>query len=248
MIIDSHCHLKHGDAARTEYSPAEIVRSMDAAGIDRAVVFAMSTTAERSVEMAGRAAEQYPGRLIPYAYALPNYERPVLPMLEEAVTAQGFRGIKIHGGECTLQGYASDPVFRLAGELGVPCLVDCKGAVSPVRRLAETFPDTTIIVAHLGLYLCTNESLIDSFIQLAESLPNIVLDVSGVVTLWRIEDAVQRVGSQRVVFGTDGPHPTPDVDSFVRLELDKIRRLDLTLEEKRDVLGATIARILGLND
>jgi len=52
MIIDSHVHLKHGDAQRTEYSAEAIVRTMDAVGIDQSIVFAMSTTTRRSIEMA----------------------------------------------------------------------------------------------------------------------------------------------------------------------------------------------------
>ena len=66
MIIDSHVHLKHGDAERTEYAPDEIVRVMDAVGIDKSVVFAMSTTTARSVEMAEAAVARFPDRLIPY--------------------------------------------------------------------------------------------------------------------------------------------------------------------------------------
>ena len=44
MIIDSHVHLKHGDAKRTEYSPKTIVKIMNEVGIDKSIVFAMSTT------------------------------------------------------------------------------------------------------------------------------------------------------------------------------------------------------------
>ena len=64
MICDSHCHLKHGDAEGTEYSPKAIVEMMDAAGIEKAVVFAMSTTTKRSVEMAEDAVREFPDRLI----------------------------------------------------------------------------------------------------------------------------------------------------------------------------------------
>ena len=64
MIIDSHVHLKHGDSAKTEYSARDIVETMDAAGIDKSVVFAMSTTARRAIEMAREAAAEYADRLI----------------------------------------------------------------------------------------------------------------------------------------------------------------------------------------
>ncbi len=59
MLIDSHSHLKHGDAQKTEYSPDEIVRVMDAAGIDKSVVFAMSTSTSRSIQMAKDAIDKF---------------------------------------------------------------------------------------------------------------------------------------------------------------------------------------------
>src|SRR4051812_32876642 len=75
-IIDCHVHLKHGDATRSEWSARTIVEIMDKAGVDKSIVFAMCTTTKRSIEMAEEAVSQYPDRLIPFAYALPNYERP----------------------------------------------------------------------------------------------------------------------------------------------------------------------------
>ena len=53
-IVDSHVHLRHGNAARTEYSPETIVETMDKVGIDRSVVFAICTTTTHSIEMARR--------------------------------------------------------------------------------------------------------------------------------------------------------------------------------------------------
>ncbi len=70
MLIDSHSHLKHGDPEKTEYSPEEIVRVMDAVGIDKSVVFAMSTSTIQSIQMAKNAYDKFLDRLIPYAYAL----------------------------------------------------------------------------------------------------------------------------------------------------------------------------------
>ena len=119
-IVDSHVHLKHGDAARTEYLPEVIVETMNKAGIDKSIVFAMSTTTRRSVEMAEAAVKQYPDRLIPYVYALPNYERPVIQEIEAALAGRLFRGIKIHIGECTLADYVIDPVLKTAGRYGAP--------------------------------------------------------------------------------------------------------------------------------
>ena len=246
MIIDSHVHLKHGDAARTEYSPQAIVEVMDAVGIDRSVVFAMSTTTRRSIEMAAEAAERFPERLIPYAYALPSYERPVLDELEEAIGELGFKGIKIHIGECRLTEYIIDPVLELAAEHGVPCLVDFGGDFASTERIARGFPGTKLIVAHFGRYLCTDAGLIERFIELAESCENVWLDASGVVLAWTIEDAARRIGADRILFGTDGPHQLPDLVTFARAPLKQIEMLELSEEEKALLLGGSIAALLGL--
>jgi len=246
MIIDSHVHLRHGDAAATEYSAETIVGVMDAVGIDRSVVFAMSTTTERSITMAAAAVEAFPHRLIPYVYALPDYRSDVLARIEDAVRNRGFRGIKVHAGECALRPWTSDPLFEIAGALGVPCLVDFCGNVAAAGRIAQSFPDTLLIIAHMGRYLCTDAALVDAFIDLAIRFDNVRLDVSGVVLNWKIEDAARRVGANRLLFGTDGPHPTPDLESFARIELDRIRCLRLSDDAKAAILGENIAEILRL--
>jgi predicted TIM-barrel fold metal-dependent hydrolase len=246
MIIDSHVHLKHGDAQKTEYSAETIVKTMDAVGIDKSIVFAMSTSARHSIEMAKEAIGKFPHRLIPYAYALPSYESVVIDQLDQAISEHGFRGIKIHAGECTLADYVIDPVMDLAGKRGVPCLIDCLGRYEPIERMAEKFVQTKIIVAHLGRYLCREEPLIERFIRLAEEHENVLLDASGVVIIAKIREAVDRIGSERVIFGTDGPHESPDTVTYAHTELDKIRSLNLKPKDEAAVLGGTIAGLLGL--
>jgi len=246
MIIDSHAHLKHGDAAGTEHPVETIVSVMDQVGIDKSVVFAMSTTARRAIDMASEAVRQYPDRLIPYAYALPSYERPVLEELREAIAERGFRGIKVHAGECRLTDYLVDPVFRLAGEQGVPCLVDFGGDLSAARRLATDFPDTKLIIAHFGRYLCTDPVLMRGCIAIAEDCANVWLDASGIVLPWIIAEGVKRLGASRVLFGTDGPHTVPDFVTFAREPLQQIRMLGLSAEDEALVLGGAAAELLGV--
>lgn len=246
MIIDSHVHLKHGDANATEYSAEQIVEVMDGAGIDRSVVFAMCTTTRRSIEMALEAVERFPDRLIPYAYALPSYERPVIEELHDALADGRFRGVKLHVGECRLREYISDPVFELAGNLGAPCLIDLGGDLATAQRLAREFPRTKLIFAHFGRYLCTDAALIDSFIGLAEQHENVWLDASGVVLSWTIAEAVRRIGAERVLFGTDGPHPLPDEVTMARNAVRQIECLEISDEEKMLVLGGSITRLLGI--
>jgi hypothetical protein len=141
LIIDSHVHLKHGDATRSEWPAQVIVATMDKAGVDKSIVFAICTTTKRSLTMAEDAVTRYPDRLIAYAYALPNYERPVLEELEAALKGRLFRGIKVHAGECRLPDYIIDPVLKLAARFDVPCLIDVVGSVADAKRMAQAFPE-----------------------------------------------------------------------------------------------------------
>jgi predicted TIM-barrel fold metal-dependent hydrolase len=245
-VIDSHVHLKHGDTARTEFPAQVIVAILDKVGIDKAIVFAMCTTTKRSIDMAELAVTRYPDRLIPYAYALPSYERPVLQELQAALAGRLFRGIKIHAGECTLPDYIIDPVLKLAARFDVPCLIDVVGNHAAAKRLAQTFPENTLIFAHMGRYGSRDPKLVDSFIQLAEGHEKILLDLSGVELDAKIGEAVRRLGSGKLVWGTDGPYANPDYVTLAERELEKIRRLPIAPADKEAILGGNIARVLKL--
>ena len=246
-VIDSHVHLKHGDAERTEYPARTIVECMEGAGISRSVVFAMSTTTRRSIEMAREAAREFTGRLIPYVYALPHYQRPVIAEIKEAIVEYGFKGIKVHAAECRLTEYTVDPVLELASQVKVPCLFDFCGDLPGAERIASSFPGLTVVVAHMGKYLCTDGRLVDSFIALAEQYRNVYLDVSGMVLTGKIQEAVSRIGAQRLLFGTDGPHPKPDLVSFAKAETDKIRTLEIGDNDKNLILSGTVSALLKID-
>ncbi|MSS70461.1 MAG: hypothetical protein EXS64_03125 [Candidatus Latescibacteria bacterium] len=246
MICDSHCHLKHGNKEMTEYTGREIVEAMDGAGIDKTVVFAICVTSAQATEFALRACREFPDRLIPYAYAIPHISESALSHVERAVRDFGFRGIKVHGGETRLTPYVIDPVFELAARLDVPCLVDFAGNVDYTSRIAETFPKTTIIVAHMGRYLCTDRGLLNRFIEIAEKYENVILDTSGVVIPGKVSEAVHRIGSDRMAWGIDGPYPAPDLASFAKEEIDRIRILPISEKDKDNLFWGTISRLLKL--
>ena len=255
-IIDSHCHLKHGDREKTEYTPEMIVEIMDKVGIDMSVVFAMSTSTKDSIIRAEAAVKKFPDRLIPYVYALPSYERSSLKEIEGVLDKGVFRGIKIHKGECTLAPYVIDPVLKVAGKYKVPCLIDLGGDLEAATRMANGFPDTIFIIGHMGRYLSKDMKQLDSFIALAENYTNVYLDLSGVIVPEKVIDAVERVGSHRLLWGIDGPHPEPDLVTnaqtlndlitFANIELNRIKQLKLKEEDEINILGKSISRLLRL--
>lgn len=247
MICDSHCHLRHGNKERTEYTPQEIVDIMDQTGIEKTVVFAMCASSSEAIQMAHEAHKAFPDRLIPYAYALPHISESSLQQVEYALSELSFPGIKIHGGEVRLAHYIIDPIFDLAASYNVPCLVDFVGKVEDAQRIARAFPNTTLIVAHFGQYLSTNRDLIDRFIDLATQHPNVILDTSGVVLSWKIIEALKKIGSERITFGIDGPHPYPTQTAYATDEIEKIKTLPISDKDKQNLFWNTIASLLKLN-
>jgi predicted TIM-barrel fold metal-dependent hydrolase len=177
---------------------------------------------------------------------LPSYERPVLQDLEAALKGRLFRGIKVHAGECRLPDYIIDPVLKLAARYDVPCLIDVVGSVEDAKRMAQAFPETTIIYAHMGRYNAKDNKMIDAFIQLAQAHPKVFLDLSGVELVARIEEAVRRAGADKLVWGTDGPYAKLDLVTFTQDELDKVRKLSISQEDKDKILGGNIAKLIKL--
>ena len=49
-----------------------------------------------------------------------------------------------------------------------------------------------------------------------------------------------------MLFGTDGPHPHPDLAAFNNRELEKIQVLNLSPKEKEDIFSRTLAGLLDL--
>jgi predicted TIM-barrel fold metal-dependent hydrolase len=241
-VIDAHCHLVHGDDLHTRYTPSEIVRAMDAAGVERSIVFAMSVTTAESIRLAARARDEFPDRLVPYAYGLPSFDDSPLELIRRAL-ADGFRGIKVHSGECPVSERTHVPLMELAEDAGVPVLVDVCGRHREAEWMLSRFGGATIVIAHIGRYRCTEEHVMDRFIELAAAHPRAVLDVSGVVLPWKIADAVRAVGADRVVWGSDGPSPSPDTASFLRSEIAKIHALGLSASDTDRVLALSIERL-----
>ena len=59
-------------------------------------------------------------------------------------------------------------------------------------------------------------------------------------------EAVRRVGSDRMVFGIDGPHPYPTPVGYAVGEINRIRSLPISDGDKHNLFWGTIARLLRL--
>lgn len=224
-----------------------LLASMDRAGIDRTVAVSprwvggefVDPTYMQSNRKVHEAVQQYPDRLIGYARINPNYGADAVQELESCLGELGFKGVMLdpewenfHPADQELV----YPLLETARSFGVPVLFH--SGYSPAEpalfwQPANDFPDLPIILGHMGGRLTVDAVL------LAERAPNIYLETSD--HMYRLATMAKRIGVERVLFGSNTPFSSPEVEAF------KITvRKDLSKEQKDLILGVNALRLHGL--
>lgn len=244
MIFDMHMHIEAGTSLGWQMSAEDCIRAMDEAGVERSAVMTLTDLPglnPRGLELIAEACNSYPDRLYGFVRLNPAYLETSRRLLKQAVTELGFKGLKLHPVS-TLQhpgGAATIDLIRYAGELGVPTLFHCgdEPLSTPlsIAQAAAACPDAVIILGHMGGYFHVNEAL-----EVAERFPNVILETSAMPYPDKILTAVERIGAERVVFGSDGPVSSP------ALERQKVVIASLGAEHADLVLGGNAEKLLGL--
>lgn len=266
VIIDFHVHVPF-DAEERGVSPRavaeEILRLMDADGVDAAVVLPVAPYV--SNEYVARVVECEPKRLVGFASVVPNPADKAAVELRRAVEELGLVGLKLHPG---MQGFClRNPhvwrILRLAGELGVPVLIDAmlgdfsslhfKATYAPWANTVEDYallpfvaPETRIVLAHMG-----GSFRFEDILMVAAS-GSVYVDTSySILTVVEKIGAegfaryVRALGAEKFVFGSDTvPGLTPREYS-AKVQIEAVRRMPLTATEVERILWRNAAELLG---
>jgi predicted TIM-barrel fold metal-dependent hydrolase len=255
LIVDIHVHPPGSDRPR-EQLRAAVESMLDAgrrAGIDRQVF--VGDRDPDGNERVRELVDRYPDQIIGFARGIrsdPNSPATIAKYVVE----HGFKGVKLHNEpNLPLKGLlASHPIFLKAAELGVPVLIhgcheeeglpadlhaELAGGAShyPVRLIAELgsrYPDTTFIIAHAGMMW------VKAF-QAAKPYPHVCMDMSGFdPERGIVEKAVEVLGAERVLFGSDAP------GRIYAAQLAKVLYAEISESDKELILGGNAARLLDL--
>jgi predicted TIM-barrel fold metal-dependent hydrolase len=239
MIIDCHCHAGKGDGLTgpwdTRAALDKYLRRAAQAGIVRTVLFAAfhSDYAMANRQVA-RIVASRPDRFYGFAFVHPDRDRRrVRALVQEAVEQFGFVGIKVH----RYDGRITREICEVARVFALPILYDVMGEVTTTELLATEYPDVPFIIPHLGSFADDWKAQL-AFIDHLVRHQNIYTDTAGVRRFDLLEQAVQRAGAQKVLFGSDGPWLHPGV------ELAKIHALGLSPSDKRLVLSENLLRLI----
>lgn len=219
-----------------------------------------------SNEYVAKIIEYNPKRLCGFASVIPNPAEQAIKQLKHAILDLKLRGLKLHPG---MQGFCLKSVhvwkvLRVAGELGVPVVIDAmlgdfstlffKGYYTPWINNVEDYsllpfiaPSTTMILAHMG-----GSFHFENVLQIV-TMPNIYVDTSySIITI--IDKVGSRVfakyvrtlGAEKFIFGSDQVLNLTPEDLSAKKQIELINKLPLTDKEKKQILFENAIKILKL--
>ena len=120
----------------------------------------------------------------------------------------------------------------------MPVLIHCGHPVYSlpwsIEELVVAFPHVRVVLGHMGH---CNTIYINGAIDVAARNPNVYLETSGMPMPTKIREAVDRVGPDRVMFGSDIPFHHPKV------EIDRVKLAGLSPAELEGVLSTNARRL-----
>lgn len=240
MIIDTHLHVDFG-------SPDTPKRFLERNLSDIICISSLIGGAFPNLEHL-RAAndsvlrwmEEYPGRVIGFAYVNPRLGDDGVRELERCLAA-GMKGVKLWISVLA-DDPRVDPLIEVAQEAGAVVLahawVKTQGQLpfesrpENVASLARRFPNTRFMLAHFGGEWETGA-------KAARGVPNLYVDTSGSLPeADMVEVLARNVGVDRMLFGTD--------NADFHYCLGKIQAANLTEDERERILYRNAQRLFSL--
>jgi predicted TIM-barrel fold metal-dependent hydrolase len=243
MIIDAYNNVWQAggtsDYLTSEsYTPEDMIRAMDLAGVDMAVGCSLGQMMDNG--FISSTMQKYPNRIVGFGQVNPRFADAV-ETVEKCATQFNLKGLKLHP---TMHGYhfadhgLLDPIFDAADRNGLVVLVNALDdpfcAPLSIEEIARGFPNTPVLIAHMGTVWNLNEAIL-----VAKRNPNIYLETSG-SQLLDVKLAYRSLGPDQIVMGTDWPGSDFD------LERAKIARAVPNATDRELIEGKTLARLLKL--
>lgn len=172
-------------------------------------------------------------------------DKKLMSWLED--NADAIDGLKLHSAFSRVPGGVTRDIYKsffaFARKKNIPVIVHSgrwqeMSSYKFVFEAARRYPDVRFICAHLGGDF---EGLkIEAPREYKKArLDNLWFDTSGTREFWTIEMAVEEIGAERIIFGSDYPVMHP------RMAIAAIEALKLTDEEKSQIYSKNILKVLG---
>lgn len=235
-IIDAHAHIGYiGGWADVGITEEELIAQMDEFNIEKTAL------CNEDNDLTLDVMKRHPGRIIGCVYVNPLNQKTVDDM--DKYIEAGFAAVKLNPLRHAYCADAEiiDAVMEKAEKYNVPvCIHSGHPPYSlpwQVGLLAERHPNVKLMMIHMGH---GHGVYIDAAIKMALRYPNIYLEMSGMPMPSKIREAYERVGAERIMFGTDTPfhHPT--------VEMQKVITSGLYKEAQEKIFYENAAKFFGV--
>ena len=261
-VIDSHCHIYPIKIAKPAVESTGRFYDMTAlgdgtvdsllslgkaTGIDRFVVQSVATTPHqvKSInEFIAHEVESHPDTLIGLGTLHPDSDD--LKRDLDHIKELGLHGVKLHPDiqKFAIDDYRCLKIYELCEKENMPILMhtgDYRYDYSNPNRLVpilDIYKNLTIIGAHLGGW-----SVWDEAVEKLSGYKNFYVDSSSSLyelSPERATEIIRAYGVDRVLFGSDFPVFSPDI------ELECFMALPLTDDEKRAILSENVLKLYNI--
>lgn len=239
LVIDGHIHVHdwpHGANFDSVEEMAEgSAKYMDANGVDACCVLSggyMASGCDHTVgnDLLLDLVSRVPDRLIGFMSVNPNDDLPNILRELERVEEAGIRCIKLLNSY--QQNYPGDgpnllAAYQFAADHNM-LVINHSWPGDVLLRIAEQFPSVEFIMAHYG----------GGAYDLLTARPNIHANIWGLGTMGFLEKAVQTIGPEKFMMGSDG------FMNPVSVGIGPVVYADISDEAKRRILGLNAAKLL----
>ncbi|MDR0547915.1 MAG: amidohydrolase family protein [Deltaproteobacteria bacterium] len=201
--IDAHAHVGHfGSWCGVGVTAAEMVDLMAQYGIVKSLI----SYPDNAVTLAAQAA--FPEKLVALAWLNPNEGRLAAETFDGLSQTGQIAGLKLHP---LFNAYVADdeavyPLMEIASHKELPVFIHSGhppfSLPWSIGRLAELFPKARVVMVHMGH---GHGVYIQAAIETAIKVDNVWLETSGMPMHTKILEAYNRVGSERLFWGSDLP-------------------------------------------
>lgn len=245
-IIDAHNHL--GCWSNFRVAQEGTIDSM-LARCDRLGIGRLTLTAHAAIgpdmhlgnDQVQDALQRFPQRAMGYVTIKPCEAQEMLRELETRLALPGFVGIKLHPDLHGRQ--VADPIYAPALDYAdahrLPVLIHTWGGrnVYDMKTLAQAYPNASFIMAHLGGSPDALEAALEALAQHDNLYGDTALSSSP---MGNIRTVVDRVGCEKLLFGTDMPFYDPC------FTLARVVTSGLPAHALEQILGGNFSRLLAL--
>lgn len=258
-VIDAHCHIYpqkiaakavtaignfYGIKMAEDGTADSVIRAGEAIGVEKYVVHSTATTVHqvRSINEYIYGEMQAHPEFIGFMTLHNEMTDEAIEEEVELALSRGMKGVKLHPDFQKFNIDDAENIYRVtAGKLPVLLHMGDKrydfSSPERLRRMAEKYPEQVFIGAHFGGYSVWDK------VECLKDLPNVYFDTSSSLFFLdkgKAADLIHRFGHERYFFGSDFPMWRHDE------ELKRFLALDLTEEEREDILFNNAAKLLNV--